>query len=99
MTEQPWDSEDAAYWRSFLDSERGKRWLERIVFFRPPLLPPNISSELTAQHAQLAAGYETCVGEVLRLRKPDDAKEKAPVEAYPPLEDESQWQTNPKTSP
>lgn len=96
MTPDPsWGPEDAEWFRSLLATERGQRLLERLTFYRPALALPSASAELTAQTAQLVSGYEKCVSEFLALRRADDAKEKAPVEAYPPLDDPTKWPTNP----
>lgn len=90
--EPSWGSEDALWWASVLSSERGKQLLARLSYFRPPHLAPNPSSDLTAQHAQLVAGYETCIRELLLLKRPTDRKVESQPEAYPDLDDDSKWQ-------
>lgn len=91
-----WGADEAAWWRSVLETPVGVKLLQRLAAFRPSLPLPSGDPNFAAQHAMYAAGYEAAVRELFDLRKAPESEVKSPPEAYPDLDDDTKWPTTTK---
>lgn len=89
IREPKWESEDAVATRVFLESDHGKRFIERLKWLRPGF---EIRNDATARLIESGnvEGYEVCIENILILQA-----ESRPIQEdrpdYPDLDNDKAW--------
>lgn len=88
-----WESPDVSVLRAFLESAVGKKFVTTVAAARPPL--GGATMEEAAMRAKMAEGFESCMSSIFSLAFPPriDETNIQRSTTYPPLEDESAWET------
>jgi hypothetical protein len=85
-----WDSTHAEALKKFLESEAGIRALAHVVNMRPALLDGGDVNKTLVRNGEVK-GFDLCLTELFSLTQEQPKAEAAPGVAYPPLDDDSQW--------
>lgn len=93
--EDVWHSEHAAHLRQFLDTPTGKLMLDVLDALKPRYQANAARTEFIATAACRREGFEKALQTLVLLTHPDFLKpaESTPS-AYPPLNDDSKWDSN-----
>lgn len=86
----PWDSEDQALWRAFLDTQTGRRLIPKMLETLPPLLGKGDVNEILIRSGD-ARGFGLAARTLLALAHPAPQGPAVSTPGYAPLEDDSAW--------
>jgi hypothetical protein len=89
MTNTPpvWNSAAAGLLKQFIESGCGQSFLTNMVAARPALHTQTNDLNSVALRAQLVAGYEQALSQIISLTEPVEKFAEAPeLENYPPLD-------------
>lgn len=90
-----WNQSAVDLLNQFLETPIGQVFLATLASQRPGFSTPTWRAEAVALRAKEIEGYEKCIQEILRLTEPvrEEQSNQLPngSSAYPPLDDDSQW--------
>lgn len=85
----PWDSNDRIAWRNFLSSQAGTRLIPKILESVPSLLPSGDVNAVLIRSGEVR-GFQSAIQTALYLIS-ELPTQKLEQVAYPPPEDDRQW--------
>lgn len=91
-----WNSEDVSLLRQFLESRSGLKFAPRLAELAPTLLDGGHANKTLVRNGELR-GYQQALQNIFFLAYPP-AEAPKETQAYPPIEDDSQWNDGQKLS-
>lgn len=92
-----WTSEDVAQFRNFLKTQTGEKLIPFLQEQFPSLLGKGETNDILIRSGEVR-GCQILMRELLGMAFPSEVKQ-IQSEAYPPLEDDSQWTDGQKLNP
>jgi len=85
-----WTQVDAEKLSAFLDTETGKRFIPKLVENAPPLFEGGDTNKILIRAGEVR-GFQAVVREIISLAHPPPPSPSAPMNHYPALTDDAQW--------
>lgn len=86
----PWDSEDTALWRAFLETRTGARLLPKLFESIPPLLAGGDANSILIRTGDVR-GFQSAARTLLTLAHPIQPGPAASPPGYADLNDDAAW--------